>query len=127
MGELTEAYASVDDLEARWHSLTESEKTTAKTLLLDASQYLLDEGVNPDKISKATLKRVVCNMVKRSMTVSASGVPDGVSQTSMAAGPFNQSFTFANSDGALYLLRAERKQLGLLGQRAFHILMGDSS
>lgn len=122
MSELTNAFATVDDLEARWHTLTESEKTTAETLLLDASQYVVDIGIDTGNVAHTTLKRVVCAMVKRAMSAAAAGIPDGVTQVNQTTGSFTDGYTFANPNGDLYLLAAEKKALGMGRQKAHHML-----
>jgi len=115
------AFASADDLTARWRPLTTEETARANTLLKDASQQILDEdthGVLADLTAPTlTLVKITCNMVIRAM---ASGVEAGppVTQDQWNAGSFGQSRTYANPTGDLYLTKAERKQLGFSRQRA---------
>lgn len=115
------AFATTDDLEARWRPLTPAEETTATALLLDASQQILDEdtrGVLADLTEPSvTLVRITCAMVKRAM---ASGIDQGppASQTGWNAGPFGAQTTYANPTGDLYLTKSERRQLGFSRQRA---------
>lgn len=120
------AFATPADLEARWHPLTQDETAKARQLLEDASDQLESLGVKTDQINASTLKRIVCAMVRRAMTADSEGVPDGVSQSQMTAGPFSQGFTWSNPDGSLYLTRSEKQQLGLAGQHAFHVQLGGS-
>ncbi|MCI1984077.1 MAG: phage Gp19/Gp15/Gp42 family protein [Bifidobacteriaceae bacterium] len=119
----TAAFAQVSDLADRWHALTDAETTKAKVLLEDASQKLRDDY--PDAVAAAspmTLKRIVCAMVKRAMTVGDDMA--GISQHSETDGPFNASFTYSNPDGDLYLTKSEKKSLGVGVQKAFHIDLG---
>jgi hypothetical protein len=115
------AFATTEQVEARWRTLTEAEATRATQLLLDASQLILDEdmhGVLADLTAPTqTLVSVTCSMVIRAM---ASGVEAGppATQTSWGAGPFNASTTFANPTGDLYLTKSERRRLGFSRQRA---------
>ena len=56
---------------------------------------------------------VSCNMVIRAM--SAAQDTFGLSQSSMTAGPYTQSWTYSNPSGDMYLTKAERKMLGISG------------
>lgn len=118
--------ADVTDLEARWRPLSEAEKVRAEVLLTDASAVVVGESpdlargdLNDGRDALALM--VVCSMVKRSM--SAGDAPAGVATASESNGPFSESFTFSNPDGNLYLTKAERRMLGIGGQRAFSIDM----
>lgn len=109
------AYADVDDLEARWRPLTPEEQERAAVLLDDASAFL-DGLVEPDRRvcgeADGVLRMVVCNMVQRAM-VATSADAFGVSQQSMTAGPYTQSWTYANPSGDFYLTKMERRLLGV--------------
>lgn len=114
-------WASVDDLQARWRPLTEAERGRALALIDDAAALIQDECPNWARASEGSLRRVICAVVRRAMQ-SPSGDVDavGVSQTSMTAGPYTQSFSFSNPGGDLYLTKAERRNIN--GQRgAFEI------
>lgn len=125
-------FASSGDLESRWRTLSASEKTLAGVLLGDASQMVLDEcpdaNLVPDGDSdaeaarSASLKRIVCGMVKRAMIASEAG--PGVATQQETAGPFSGSVTFANPMGDLYLTKAERRALPCGRQQAFMINVG---
>lgn len=117
---LTPPFAIPSDLVARWRPLDAAETIRATTLLLDASQMILDEDTRGilTALTAPTLthKRIVCKMVERSM-----GTPvdaPSVTQMSQTTGPFTQQSTFANPTGDLYLTKAERRQLGFSRQRA---------
>lgn len=109
------AYAEVSDLEARWKPLTEQEQEVAETLLEDASA-MLDALVNVDgKCTQVDLLKIVCcNMVQRSMTAGAMDA-FGITQQSMTAGPYTQSWTLSNPSGDMYLTKMEKKLLGITG------------
>lgn len=115
------AFATVDQLEARWRPLSDAEKTRGGELLLDASQMILDEdtrGVLDDLTAPTqTLVSVACSMVIRAM---AAGIDAGppVTQYSYGSGPVNESRTYANPTGDLYLTKSERRRLGFSRQRA---------
>lgn len=107
------AYATVSDLEARWRALTADEEGRASVLLDDAAAILDTLSVfdSSDPNVAANLKMVSCNMVIRAMSSSADTV--GMSQGSMTAGPYTQSWTFANPSGDMYLTRMEKRLLGV--------------
>ena len=115
-----EAFASVEDLEARWRVLTDDEKTKAETLLLDASVHLqtlinrkYGEDYTPRDLMKENLKIVCCAIVMRSMNVKQ--VFFGMEQVSTTAGSYSQSYTPINSSGDMRLTSEELKLLGLKG------------
>lgn len=108
------AYATVDDLEARWRYLGTEEQARASALLNDAA-VLLDSLVivDPTDEHQADVLRVVsCSMVQRSM-VAATSDAFGVSQATMTAGPYSQNMSFANPSGDLYLTGTEKQMLGI--------------
>lgn len=107
------AYANVDDLEARWRTLTNDERALAGTLLDDAADVIDSEvTIDPDDAAMVSRAgRISCAMVRRAMSAQASEIY-GITQASATMGPFNQQATFANATGELYLSKAERSQLG---------------
>lgn len=110
----TDAFAQPEDLEARWHPLTSEEKKRAAVLLADAADIIRDECPGWEKASASTLTRISCQMVKTAMSNDDTA---GVTQTNQTVGPFSQGYTYANPTGDLYLTRAQRRQLGAIGQR----------
>lgn len=125
------AFATVSDLEARWRTLTADEKDTASTLLGDASTRLrllypdLQERVEADDTLAEGARIVTCAVVKRAMQSPVDAPPLTSQQT--AAGPFQQTLSFANPTGDLYLTKADKLLLGYGSQRAFSIdLVGES-
>lgn len=112
-------FATSVDLAARWRPISESEEIQADALLEDASQMILDEGFDVATIPEATLRRVVCGMVKRAMS-SPGGY--GVESIQQGAGPFQSTMKFSNPAGDLYLTKADRRALGGgRRQRAYEI------
>lgn len=124
-------FATATDLAARWRTLTSAEETLATTLLGDASNLILSECSRANLVDDAdtaeqttraaTLKRIVCAMVKRAMI-------DGTDEPSFAemqqtAGPFGFRVKPANPTGDLYLTKAERRSLPCGHQVAFTIPM----
>ena len=113
------AYADASDLEVRWRTLTTDEQERAEALLDDASA-MLDAYVTVDETDEQQmklLKIVVCNMVERAM--STGGDIFGVTQQSMTAGPYAQTFNYANPTGDLYITKAEKKMLKIGGKIGF--------
>ena len=105
------AYASHADVEARWRDLSASEEDQADILCSDASA-IIDSLVTVDD-GKLELARVVCcNMVIRAMSASQSD-SYGLSQASMTAGPYTQSWSYANPSGDMYLTKLDKQMLGI--------------
>lgn len=118
-------WSSVADVEARWRVLTEGERERAAALIDDATSLILDEYPKAGETIRAeSLRRIVCQMVKRAMLnpvgdTSVGGV--GVSNASMTAGPYTQSLTFQNPQGDLYLSKSERRALSRRRGRAYEV------
>lgn len=108
------AYATAEDLEARWHALEGDDATRAETLLGDAAAMLdaLVEVDPEDEAQQNLLKIVSCSMVIRAM-LSAESDAYGVSQLDYGMGPFSQAAHFANPNGDLYLTAQEKRLLGV--------------
>lgn len=111
MPEITEPFATVDDLKARWPDFPPGGETTAGTMLEDASQFIVDVVPNALAAPAATRRRVVCAVVRRAMTSSAAGQV-GYSQGTSTVGELSQSWTAANPNGDFYLTKQELKALG---------------
>lgn len=111
------AYATVDDLEARWRPLSTTEQDRAEVLLDDAAVYLsaLVTVDDSDQAQADVLKVVSCSMVQRVMSSDVDTF--GVSQTSMTAGSYTQSMTFANPSGDFYLTAMEKRLLGIASSK----------
>ena len=103
------AFAAVDDVAARWRTLSESEETRCMALLADASDLIRTTCPNWQTAGEGTLRRVCCAVVIRAMQ---SGDMQGVTQTSQTAGPFTQSWSYSDPAGALYLTKQEKRSLG---------------
>lgn len=108
-------YATVGDIEVRWRTLSATEQTKAAALISDATA-IIDSLAGPafecseDWDEKA--KIVCCNMVIRAMSAGESDA-FGLSQTSMTAGPYSQSWSYANPSGDMYLTKLEKRMLGV--------------
>lgn len=117
-----EPYATIEDLESRWRTLDADEKRRAEVKIADASALIASEFANAgidmpviNELTEANLKAVTCEMVKRSMASPIDQAP--VSANSVTAGPFSESFTFANPSGDMYMTSGEKRRLGLKRQR----------
>ena len=115
------AFASVADYTARYGAPSDPDR--CRVLLDDAGAFLegelLRSGIEVDEdeeLQESNLKRISCRLVS-SMLDTADGM-SGVSQSSMTAGPFTNSWTFSNPTGAFKLLQSERRSLGVGGVRA---------
>lgn len=107
------AYATYEDVEARWRQLSTDEQERCSTLLDDAAA-ILDSFVKVDESDDAQaelLNVVSCNMVIRAMSSAADMF--GVSQQSMTAGPYTQQWTYKNPSGDMYLTKMEKQLLGI--------------
>lgn len=116
-------YATVEDLEARWRTLTADERDRAAVLLEDAAVRLDATCPIGDDHSAQDLnarKIVSCEMVKRAMAV-AGGI--GVTSVQTGAGPYQETTQFANPTGDLYLTKADKRLLGCGTQKAFTVSM----
>lgn len=123
-----QTYATVADIEAVGRTLTAAEQQIAQVLLEQASAKLrmtarqygcnIDEMI-ADKDTGAdyalVVKSVVVQAVLRALDSSADTNPPAV-QASQAALGYSVSMTYLNSGQALYFLKNELKELGLLRQ-----------
>ena len=110
------AFATYQDIEERWRTLTADEQTRAIALLDDASAMLtaLVRIDTTDQQQAALLKQVSCSMVIRSLVAFASSA-FGVDQMQASMGPFGQTVHYANPSGDMYLTKLEKQLLGIVG------------
>lgn len=108
------AYATVSDIESRWRALSQDEQSRASVLIDDASAMLtaLVDVDSDDSEQAQLLKQVCCSMVIRAMSATEADT-FGASQMSMTAGPYTQSWNYANPSGDMYLTRLEKRLLGI--------------
>lgn len=115
------AYATVEQLETRWRTLTSTEKTRAAKLLGDAQVIIDGECPPAEPLTDAAAREMVsCSMVKRAM---ASGEGASVDSQTAQAGPFANTFKFSNPSGDMYLTKQERRTLGCRKGKPFMIDM----
>lgn len=110
------AFATYEDVEGRWRTLTADEQERATVLLEDAATILTSmvEVDGEDAQQAEALRLVSCNMVIRSMVASASSA-FGVDELQATMGPFGQTAHFANPNGDMYLTKLDKKLLGIGG------------
>ena len=102
---MAEPFATYEDVQARWRTLTSDEETVANTLAVDASDMIrtrwpdVDARITSGALDADSAKRVVANMVKRAMIV---GDNVGLESRSQTAGPFGVSDKYANPTANLY-------------------------
>ena len=121
MVEVMEPFADVDDLKARWPDMPPGADDYAATLLLDASQFVVDVVPSAVSASDLTLKRVTCAVVRRSVQT-----PDdllGMESNNLQAGSFMSQRRPVNPHGDFYLTSQEKRVLGLGRQVAFEVDM----
>lgn len=123
-------YATIDDLEAYWRPLEESEESRATQMITIASSrlrlYASNAGIDIDaKIAESTdyaeaVKWVVMEATKRALSTPIDTPP--VDSYSQAAGPYSENYKFTNPSGDLWFKKAELRTLGISGiQRATSI------
>lgn len=105
------AYATVEEVEAGFRTLTSDEKSVCSQLLDEAAVII--DAYNED--AGESVKDVVsCRMVRRALGDGMASVPMGASQGSVSALGYSQSWTMTNgSSGELYLGKIEKKLLGV--------------
>lgn len=108
------SYATVEDVEAGFRTLSEDEKPKCSALLNEAA--LIIDSYNKDAQEDAK-KVVSCRMVRRQLyDGDAGGVtyPMGATQGTASALGYSQSWTMGGgSSGELYLSKLEKKLLGV--------------
>lgn len=109
-----ESFATLDDYEARYGAVPESQWPIVSSRLLDATALVLSEmpayQVGQDEVLDLNVIAVCCEVVRRAICASQF---EGITQTSQTAGSYNASVTFSNPDNALYLSSANKERLGL--------------
>lgn len=99
------AFATYEDVEARWRPLSTAEQGVADLLAEDASAMIrerwpdVDDRISAGSLAESSVIRIVANMVKRAMISPAAA---GVEQHSETAGPFSISDKYSNPLGNLY-------------------------
>ena len=107
------SFATISDYEAKYGSVGDEDALQA--WLDDATVYLtalLGGSLDPEDAVQASLLMTVCrDMTHRAYASVAPGY--GVTSYSQGANGFNESMSYANATGDLYLTKAERLLLGI--------------
>lgn len=124
---MSEAFATVDDIQTLWRPLTAEEQTRAGSLLPLLSDALrseatrvgkdLDTMAAADSTYESLLKLVTVDIVGRVLRQTTTG--DAMTQETQAAGGYSWSGTYAVPGGGIAnaILRSDLKRLGLLNQQ----------
>ena len=108
------SYATAQDVEAGFRTLSEDEQAKCTALLEEAA--LIIDSYNKDAQEDAK-KVVSCRMVRRQLYDGDSGgvtYPMGATQGTASAMGYSQSWTMGGgSSGELYLSKLEKKLLGV--------------
>lgn len=123
MADLT-PFATVEELQAFWKVLTDTEQTRASSLLTLASNRLRmigkNVGVDVDAEKEAseaygsTLGWVVMEATKRAM-LTPEGPP--VESAQITAGPYSENYKYSNPSGDLWFKKSELYDLDLYGKQ----------
>lgn len=105
------AYATVDDVQAYWRTLTTAEQARATALLGYAALFIDSKCTVSDALRPAA-EYVSCDMVKTAMSA---GDGPAVTAFSQTGGPYSANATFANPTGDLYWKSQYNDLFGLSG------------
>ena len=117
-------YADIHDLTAKYGQLTPAQLEVAPAYLEDASILIRDilqsYGKSVEDFMEDTIRKITTDVAYRGL--SAVNVGSAVSQSTVSAIGYSETFTYANPSGDLYLTKLEKKQLGIGGgTRAFTV------
>ncbi len=120
-----DAFATVQQLEAFWRTLTAPEKTRAETMLGLVSNRLRQIGRNvgvdldaekSDPVFNSNLQLVTMESTKRAMQTPIDQAPvDSFSQT---AGPYSENYKYTNPSGDIWFKKAELQSLNIYGKQS---------
>lgn len=116
-------FATLEEFKARWPDFPSGADAHATILLEDASQFMLDTVKSSVDAAAATRRRIVCAVVRRSMSASDSDTA-GLESFQANTGPYAFSGKPANPHGDFYLTKAEKTALGEGQQKAFGVEIG---
>jgi hypothetical protein len=118
-------YATIEDLETMWRSMTTEEKGRAGRLLKTVSASLrvearkvgkdLDEMIEGDEDLAEIAKSVTVDVVARTLMTSTDSEP--MSQVTESALGYSVSGTYLVPGGGLFIKKSELSRLGIRRQR----------
>lgn len=111
------AYASYEDLVARYPDLPDMTAERAAVKLADAS-LVIDQAFarrhkSPSNVGADVLRMVCCDIAARVLYPSSMGLGMDVSQFSTTVGAISEQLTFNSSGGNCRLLKSDMDNLGL--------------
>lgn len=115
-----EAFATIEDYDARFPGRTASDGTLAECLM-DATLAIADvlgrRGIDYADPTEELAERMMrtCRAVANRLVPAGSDVPVGVTQMALTAGSYNQTVSYTPSYGLPKLLPSELDMLGLGG------------
>lgn len=122
---MAEPFATMEDLNRLWRTLTDEETVRAQELLRMVSDCLREEAEKvgkdldawvAEKTHRAAVARsVTIDVVARTLMTSTNQEP--MTQFSQAAGGYSVSGSFLVPGGGLFIKRAELARLGLRRQK----------
>lgn len=130
-------FATVEDINLLWRTLTEAESTRAEALLPLVSDMLrqcadnvgkdLDEMAGDSDVYANTLKLVTVDVVTRVLRQNTSG--DAMTQESQSALGYSWSGTYAVPGGGIAgaIMNNDLKRLGLLNQQIDSLMLWGSA
>lgn len=118
-------FATVDQLQAFWKTLSSDDQSRATLLLELASNRLrliaedldidMDNKVANSEAYSTTARWVVMEAVKRAMLTPTDQPP--VEQWQQTAGPYSENYKYTNPSGDLWFKKSELNSLGLYGRQ----------
>ena len=119
------AFATTDDMELLWRSMTDDEIARAEALLDVVSDLLryeaqkvgkdLDEMIEENEYLASVAKSVTVDIVARVLLSSTTAEPmESMTQTALG---YSVSGTYLNPGGGLYIKKSELARLGLRRQQ----------
>ena len=119
-------FATLDEFKARWPDFPAGADAHATILLEDASQFILDTVPAAETAAAATRRRIVCAVVRRSMSAEAADLA-GFDSVQAGTGPFSYGGKVSNPSGDFYLTKQEKQALGHGKQQAFGVQLGSAA
>lgn len=119
------AFATIEDMNILWRTLSEGEQKRAEALLPLVSDCLrqealkigkdLDKMLEEKKVLESVIKSVTVDVVARTLMTSTNSEP--MTQTSQSALGYSFSGTYLVPGGGLFIKKSELSRLGLRKQR----------
>ena len=112
------SYATTAQYEARFGAVSDTAMLQARLddCTAEINSRLDKAGIDhasPSEGFAYRLMMVCCSMANRVMPTGVGDVPVGVSQMSMSAGPYQQSWTYTSAYGTPKMLPSEMELLGI--------------